>query len=105
MNTHESMKSKSSLPTSGSKDSPASVLGAEALEEANSLTRFLFLSTTRSSERAEGGDVIELVLSSESSPSSLSWLSSVSGASKAAEIGICGMAPPSGRGGRETRSR
>jgi hypothetical protein len=38
-------------------------------------------------------------------PSSLSWLSSVSGASEAVEIGTCGMAPPSGRGGREIRSQ
>jgi hypothetical protein len=33
-----------------------------------------------------------------------SWQSSVSRASEATEIGTCGMAPPSGRGGRETRS-
>jgi hypothetical protein len=63
------------------------------------------LSMTRSLESAGGGDVIELVLSSESSPSSPSWLSSVSGASEAVKTGTCGMAPPSGRGGRETRSR
>jgi hypothetical protein len=69
------------------------------------LTRFLFLSTTMSSESAGGGDVVELVISSESSPLSPSWLSSVSGASEAAEIGTCGIAPPSGRGGRETRNR
>jgi hypothetical protein len=63
------------------------------------------LSTIRSSESAGGGDVVELVLSSESSHSSPSWLSSVSGASEAVETGTYGMAPPSGRGGRETRSR
>jgi hypothetical protein len=63
------------------------------------------LSMTRSSESAGGGDIVELVLFSESLPSSPSWLSSVSGASEAAETGTCGMTPPSGRGGRETRSR
>jgi hypothetical protein len=75
-----------------------------ALEEANTLARFLFLLTTRSSDSAGGDDVVELVLSSESSLSYPSWLSSVSGASEAAEIGTCGMAHPSRRGGRETRS-
>jgi hypothetical protein len=97
MNTHESMKSKSSLPSSGTEDSLATVLEAEVLEEANTLAHFLFLSTTRSSDSARGGDVVELVLSSESSPSSPSWLSSVLGALEAVEIGTCGMAPPSGR--------
>jgi hypothetical protein len=105
MKTHESIKSKSSPPSSGTEDSPAAVLEAKAVEEANTLAHFLFLSTTRSSDSAGGGDVVELVLSSESSPSSSSWLSSVSGASEAAEIGTCGMAPPFGRGGREMRSR
>jgi hypothetical protein len=105
MNTHESMKSKSSPPSSSTEDSPATVLEVEALEKANTLARFLFLSMTRSSDSAGGGDVVELVLSSESSPSSPSWLSLVSGASEAAETGTCGIAPPSGRGGRETRSR
>jgi hypothetical protein len=101
MNTHESMKSKSSPPSSGSKDSSARVIGAEALEEANSSIRFLFLSMTRSSGSAGGGDVVELVLSSESSPSSPSRLSSVSGASEAAETGTCGMAPPSREEGKK----
>jgi hypothetical protein len=55
--------------------------------------RFLFLSTTISSKSAGGGDVVELVLSSESSPSSPSWLSPASGVSEATEIGTFGMAP------------
>jgi hypothetical protein len=76
-----------------------------ALEEANTLACFLFLSTTRYSDSAGGDDVVELVLSSESSPWYPSWMSSVSGASEAAETGTCGMAPPSGREGREMRSR
>jgi hypothetical protein len=63
------------------------------------LTHFLFLSTTRSLESTGGGDVVELVLSSESSPLSPSRLSLVSGALEAAETGTCGMDPPSGRGG------
>jgi hypothetical protein len=55
------MKSKSSPPSSGTEDSPATVLEVEALEEANTLACFLFLSTTISSESAGGGDVVELV--------------------------------------------
>jgi hypothetical protein len=85
MQTHESMILKSSPPTSGMKVSPATVLEAVALEEANTSACFLFLSTTRLSDSAGGDDVVELVLSSESSLSSPSWLSSVSGASEAVE--------------------
>jgi hypothetical protein len=85
---HESKASKSSSSSSRVEASPATFLWAEVLEERSSLTRFLFLSRPRSSESAGGGDVVELVLSSESSTSSLSWLSSASGASDAAEIGI-----------------
>jgi hypothetical protein len=44
MNTHESMKSKSSPPSSGTKDSPAIVLGAEALEEGPFQRIFAFVS-------------------------------------------------------------
>jgi hypothetical protein len=101
MNTHESMKSKSSLPSSGTEDSLATVLEAEALEEANTSARFLFLSATRSSDSTGGGDVVELVLSSKSSPSSPSWLSSVSGASEAAETETCGMPLPLGEEGEK----
>jgi hypothetical protein len=89
MNTHESMKLKSSPPSSGTEDSPATVLEAEALEEANTSARFLFLSMTRSSDSAGGGHAFELVLSSESLLSSPSWLSSVSGALEATETGTC----------------
>jgi hypothetical protein len=57
----------------------------EVLEEMNSSARFLFLSSLGSFESAGGGDVVELVLSSESLASSSSWLSSASGASGVAE--------------------
>jgi hypothetical protein len=43
MNTHESMKSKSSPPSSGTKDSSAIVLGEEALEEAKFFNTFPLL--------------------------------------------------------------
>jgi hypothetical protein len=48
----------------------AVVLCIEVLEEVNSLTHFLFLSALVSSESAGGGDVVELVSSSDSSASS-----------------------------------
>jgi hypothetical protein len=86
-NTHESMRSKSSMSSSGAEFSPITVVCAEVLEERSSVTRFLFLSTLRSSESAGEGNVVELVSSSESLPSSPSWLSSTSGASEAAETG------------------
>jgi hypothetical protein len=63
-------------------------LEVEVLEERSSSTCFLFLSRQRSSECAGGGDVVELVPSSESLASSPSWLSSASGASDAVETGI-----------------
>jgi hypothetical protein len=44
-NTHESMRSKSSMSSSGAEVSPITVVGAEVLEERSSVTRFLFLST------------------------------------------------------------
>jgi hypothetical protein len=85
--THESKASKSSSSSSRAEASPATFLWAEVLKERSSLTHFLFLSRPRSSESAGGGDVVELVLSSESSVSSPSWLSSASGASDTAETG------------------
>jgi hypothetical protein len=81
------MRSKSSTSSSGAEVSLITVVCAEVLEERSSITRFLFLSMTRSSESAGGGDVVELVSPSESSPSFASWLSSTSGASEAAETG------------------
>jgi hypothetical protein len=86
-NTHESMRSKSSTSSSGAEASPITVVCTKVLEERSSITRFLFLSTPRSSESAGGGDIVELVSSSESLLSSPSWLSSTSGASEAAETG------------------
>jgi hypothetical protein len=86
-NTHESRRSKISTSSPRTEASPVTFLGAEVLEEKSSSTHFLFLSRLGSSECAGGGDVVELVPSSESSASSLSWLSSASGASDAAETG------------------
>jgi hypothetical protein len=54
-----------------------------------------------SSESTGGGDVVELVLSSESLPSSPSWLSSASGALDAIETGTFGMAPLLGEEGEK----
>jgi hypothetical protein len=85
--THESMRSKRSTSSSGAEVSPITVVCAEVLEERSPVTRFLFLSMPRSSESVGGGDIVELVSSSESSPSSPSWMSSTSGASDAAETG------------------
>jgi hypothetical protein len=50
----------------------AAVLCTEVLDEVNSSTRFLFMSAPVSSESTGGGDVVELVSSSDSSASSLS---------------------------------
>jgi hypothetical protein len=85
--THKSKRSKISISPLGAEGSPTAALEAEVLKERNSSIRFLFLSRLGSSECARGGDVVELVPSSESSASSPSWLSSASGASDAAEIG------------------
>jgi hypothetical protein len=74
-------------------------LEAEVLKERSFLTRFLFLSRPRSSEFVGGGDVVELVPSSESLASSSSLLFSASGALDAVEIGTARIGPPSGRGG------
>jgi hypothetical protein len=87
----------------GAEGSPIAALEAEVLEEMSSSTCFLFLSRLGSSKCAGGGDVVELVPSSESSASSPSWLSSASRASDVTEIGSARIGPPSGRGGRETR--
>jgi hypothetical protein len=62
------------------------------------------LSAPVSSESAGGGDVIELVSSSDSSASSLSLFYSASGASDTEEARSAGRGPSSGRGGRETRN-
>jgi hypothetical protein len=88
----------------GAEGSPIVALEAEVLKEMNSLTRFLFLSRLGYSECAGGGNVVELVLSSESSASSSSWLSLASGALDAAETGLAWIDPSSGRGGRDARN-
>jgi hypothetical protein len=85
--THESKRSKISISSLGAEGSLTTSLEAEVLKERSSSTRFLFLSRLRSSECAGGGDVVELVPSSESLASSPSWLSSASGASDVAETG------------------
>jgi hypothetical protein len=85
--THESKRSKISISSLGAEGSPTAALEAEVLEERSSSTHFLFLSRLGSSEYTGGGDVVELVPSSESSASSPSWLPSASGASDAAETG------------------
>jgi hypothetical protein len=64
------MRSKNSTSSSRIGASSVVVLCAEVLEEANSSTRFLFLSTPVSLESAGGGDVVEVVSSSDSSASS-----------------------------------
>jgi hypothetical protein len=64
---------------------------------------FLFLSTTRSSESAGGCNVVELVLSSDTSASSPSYFSLASGASETAKARSTRRGPSYGRGGRETR--
>jgi hypothetical protein len=69
-NTYDAIRSKNSTPSSSTGASLAAVFCIEVLEEVNSLTCFLFLSAPVSSESAGGGDVIELVSSSDSSTSS-----------------------------------
>jgi hypothetical protein len=71
-NTYDAIRSKNSTPSSSTGASLAAVLCTEVLEEVNSLTRFLFLSAPVSSESAGGGDVVELVSSSDSLASFLS---------------------------------
>jgi hypothetical protein len=69
-NTHDARRSKYSISSSRTGASLAAVLCTEVLDEASSSTRFLFLSAPISSESAGGGDVVELVSSSDSSTSS-----------------------------------
>jgi hypothetical protein len=64
------MRLKNSTSSSRTWALLAAVLCIEVLEEVNSSTRFLFLSAPVSSESAGGGDVVELVSSSDSSASS-----------------------------------
>jgi hypothetical protein len=64
------MRSKNSTSSSRTGASLAAVLYTEVLDEVSSSTRFLFLSAPVSSESAGGGDVVELVSSSDSSASS-----------------------------------
>jgi hypothetical protein len=64
------MRSKNSTSSSRTGALLAAVLCMEVLDEVNSSTRFLFLSALVSSESAGGGDVVELVSSSDSSASS-----------------------------------
>jgi hypothetical protein len=104
-NTYESIRSKNLTPSSSKGASAAAVFYAEVLEDVKSSTRFLFLSAPVSSDSAGGGDIIELVSSSDSSASSLSWFSSASGASDTMEARSARRGPASGRGGREMRNR
>jgi hypothetical protein len=67
---YDAMRSKNSTFSSRTGALLAVVLCTEVLEEVNSLTRFLFLSAPVSSESVGGGDVVELVSSSDSSASS-----------------------------------
>jgi hypothetical protein len=69
-NTYDAMRSKNSTSSSRTGALLAAVLCIEVLEEVNSLTRFLFLSVPVSSESKGGGDVVELVSSSDSLASS-----------------------------------
>jgi hypothetical protein len=69
-NTYDAKRSKYSISSSRTGALLAVVLYREVLEEVKSSTRFLFLSTPVSSESAGGGDVDELVSSSDSSASS-----------------------------------
>jgi hypothetical protein len=81
-NTDDAMRSKNSTSSSRTGASLAVVLCTEVLDEVSSLTRFLFLSAQVSSESAGGGDVVELVSSSNPSASSSSGFSSASGLQK-----------------------
>jgi hypothetical protein len=104
-NTYDARRSKYSISSSRTGALLAAVLCREVLEEVKSLTRFLFLSALVYSESAGGGDVVELVSSSDSLASSLSSFSSTSGASDTEEARSAGRGPSSGRWGRETRKR
>jgi hypothetical protein len=71
--THESSASNISITRALAEEvSPGASFGEEVLEEINSLRRFLFLSRLGSSEKAGGGDEVDLLSSREilaSSPS------------------------------------
>jgi hypothetical protein len=69
-NTYDARRSKYSISSSRTGALLATVLCREVLEEVKSSTRFLFLSAPVSSESAGGGDVVELVSSSDSLASS-----------------------------------
>jgi hypothetical protein len=68
--TYNARRSKYSMSSSRTGALSATVLWREILKEVKSSTRFLFLSTPVSSESVAGGDVIELVSSSDSLASS-----------------------------------
>jgi hypothetical protein len=69
-NTYDARRSKNSTSSSRTGASLAAVLCTEVLDDVSSSTCFLFLSAPVSSERAGGGDVVELVSSSDSLASS-----------------------------------
>jgi hypothetical protein len=69
-NTYDARRSKRSISSVKIGDFSATACCKVELEEANSSTRFLFLSKPVSSGRAGGSDVDELVSSSDSSASS-----------------------------------
>jgi hypothetical protein len=69
-NTYDARRSKYSISSSRTWALLAVVLCREVLEEVKSSTCFLFLSAPVSSKSAGGGDVVELVSSSDSSASS-----------------------------------
>jgi hypothetical protein len=71
-NTYDARRSKYSMSPTGTEALSAAAFCREELKEANSSTRFLFLLTPMSSASTGGGDVDELVSSSDSSASSLS---------------------------------
>jgi hypothetical protein len=71
-NTYDARRLKYSISSSRTGALLAAVLCREVLEEVKLSTRFLFLSAPVSSESAGGGDVVELVSSSDSLASSLS---------------------------------
>jgi hypothetical protein len=92
-NIYDAMRSKNSTSSPRTGASVATVLGTEVLDEVSSLTRFLFLSTPMFSESVGGGDVVELVSSSDSSTSSPSYFSSASWASDTVEARSAGRGP------------
>jgi hypothetical protein len=69
-NAHDARRSKYSISSSRTWALLAVVLCREVLEEVKSSTRFLFMSAPVSSESARGGEVVELVSSSDSLASS-----------------------------------